>query len=103
MPGKRHSKAAIREFFRLVHGVGIQAACAKTGVPRRTGLYWLRIGERAAIRAATPVRYGHKHDVTVAELKAANPSITQTEIAKTIGVSRQRVSVIVRRMRIRRA
>lgn len=97
MPGRRHSRETVRKFFRLARGVGIAVACAQAGISFQTGRRWLRLGERRAIRAA--VAASPRHDARVAAMLSANPAITQVEIGRALGVSRQRAHTIVRRMR----
>lgn len=101
MPGKRHSREAIRQFFSVARRAGIIPACAEAGVSFQTGRRWLRMGERGAIRMAAAA--GPRHDAMVTRLLAMNPDISQADVARELGVSRQRAHVILKRVRNGRA
>lgn len=99
MRGKPYPRDTIRAFFRLVHTAGMDTACAQAGVPKRTGLYWLRMGQKRVIEVAA-VKRGRapnaERDARVREALAAG--VSQSEIARIEKVTRQMVSLIVRRL-----
>lgn len=100
MPGKRHTKATVQKFFRLVHTAGIKVACAEAQVSYRTGMHWLRLGEREVIRRSAPERGNQPNVERDARIQAALAAgVKQSEIARREGVTRQMVSLIVQRLR----
>lgn len=106
MPGKRHSPVTIRWFLRLTHQFGLREACGRTGVPYRTGMHWLRIGEAEAVSRALAPRpmppVSRERSRAMLARMQADPSLSWTAIAREYGVTIQAVSQLAHRHGLRR-
>jgi CRP-like cAMP-binding protein len=101
MRGNPHTTQTIRRFFRLLRAKSLLDACTAAGIPRRTGQDWITRGEREVLVANTRPRIGEGRDFDKqAEIdRLLDEGMSQSDIARKLGLTRQRISQIVLRMR----